>query len=48
MLHSFKQEKVQMHYHNWAITTEFFNSCKALREFWDVVAIDDGLPQGHA
>ena len=37
-----------MHYHNWAITTEFFNSCKALSEFWDVVAFDDGLPQGHA
>jgi hypothetical protein len=48
LLQSFRQEKVQMHYHNWAVTTEFFNSCKHLNEFWDILAVDDGLPQGHS
>ena len=38
--------KVNMirHAHNWAITTDYFNSCKSLVEFFDIIGVDDGLP----
>ena len=36
---------VQRHAHNWVITTEYFNSCKSLTEFFHVLGVDDGLPQ---
>lgn len=40
--------KMIRHAHNWAITTEYFNSCKSLVDFWDIIGVDDGLPQGYA
>lgn len=40
-------EPMQRHSHNWAITTECFNSFKALTDFWRILAVDDGLPQGY-
>ena len=46
LLHSMHEEKVQMHYHNWAVTREFFDSTKSLTDFWDVLAVDDGLHHG--
>jgi len=38
---------MQRHAHNWAITTESFNSYRSLLDFWHVLAVDDGLPQGY-
>jgi len=35
------------HAHNWAITTDYFNSCKSLVDFFDIIGVDDGLPQGY-
>ena len=39
---------MQRHAHNWAITTECFNSFRSLKDFWNVLAVDDGLAQGYA
>lgn len=36
--------KMIRHAHNWAITSEYFNSCKSLVDFWDIIGVDDGLP----
>jgi hypothetical protein len=41
-------ETMQRHGHNWAITTECFTSFSSLRDFWNVLAVDDGLGQGYA
>lgn len=38
---------MQRHAHNWAIPTDVFRSCKSLVDFWDVLAVDDGLSQGY-
>ena len=35
--------KMIRHAHNWAITTDYFNSCKSLEDFFDIVGVDDGL-----
>jgi len=40
--------KMIRHAHNWAITTDYFNSCKSLVDFFDIVGVDDGLAQGYA
>lgn len=43
---SYGPNKMQVHYHNWVITSEMFNSCRSLQETFNVVGVDDGLPQG--
>ena len=44
ILTAMQTSQMQRHAHNWAITTEFFNSCQSLLDFWHVLAVDDGLP----
>lgn len=39
-------EKTQFHYHFWAVKSKCFYSCQPLVDFFEVIAIDDGLPQG--
>jgi len=40
--------KMIRHAHNWAITTDYWNSCKSLVDFFNIIGVDDGLPQGYA
>jgi len=47
MIETIKNQQLIRHAHNWAITSEFFNSCKSMGDFWDVLGVDDGLAQGH-
>lgn len=32
--------------HNLVVTSEMFNSCRSLTNFFNVVGVDDGQPQG--
>lgn len=48
VLEEMETQKLIRHAHNWAITTEYWNSCKSLVEFFNVIGVDDGLPQGYA
>lgn len=40
-------EQLIRHAHGYAITVEHFKKCKSLVDFWDIIGVDDGLPQGY-
>lgn len=44
VLEKLTTDKLIRHAHNWAITTDYWNSCKSLNDFFTVLGIDDGLP----
>lgn len=37
-------QKLQKHFHNFAVTSANFKACNSLSNFFHVVAVDDGLP----
>lgn len=45
-LNHYAETPLNQHYHNWVVTTKSFNACKALPDFFHIVGVDDGLPQG--
>lgn len=45
-LQAMTTEKLQGHFHNWAVTTENFNSYHSLTDLFSIVAVDDASPQG--